>query len=105
MLPFTEAGNSLLFPLPQLTMCPVAVVSCVQFRAFPDVSEAPILCASTEMPEESATLSSSETSTNVERTETPGATTFRSAPRCENEATVPVESIAPTETTDAYAAG
>src|SRR5436305_6593975 len=105
MLPFTDDGKSLLLPLPQLTMWPIAVVSEVQFSGFPLVSDAPILCASTEMPLESATLSSSAMAAYVERTETPGATTLRSAPRCENEATAPVESIAPTETTLEYAAG
>src|ERR1043166_1344839 len=105
MLPFTDAGNSLLFPLPQLTMFPIAVESDVQFSGLPPASNAPILCASTEIPLESATLSSSATSTKGDRTETPGATTFRSGPRCENEAIVPVESIAPTETTVEYAAG
>src|SRR5438132_1710209 len=37
--------------------------------------------------------------TNVDRTLTPGATTFNPAPRCEKLATVCVESTAPTETT------
>ena|SRR5438309_3166872 len=40
-----------------------------------------------------------EALTKVDRTLTPGATTFNPAPRCEKLATVCVESIAPTETT------
>src|SRR5437870_4819641 len=92
ILPATLLGKSDVLPTPQKTN-PLLIVGRVKQIESPREFEADMSSTAYSWP----SLVVTESLTKVERTSTPGATTFRSTPRCENDATVPLLSIAPTE--------
>ena len=96
----TLDGKSLTFPTPHATNKPLTVGTGRQMFC-------PLRLSATGSVAPNCRPSSVATSaeTTVERTSTPGATTFRSGPRCEKSAIFEVESIAPTAMTVGYAAG